>query len=269
MFLGAMEMDCKKISFANAIDLYFKSIPLPEWACLGYLKAIKPYCISEAIWRKRYLTYLTKHEIVQSEGVSFLFKAWGVVLRIVSCGLFAIIQFGGGVIPFLRWSPEEEDFQNDVKIEKELINEEVRMDIEWNLLNLDCRLYPSTFKATFDKQSQMDALEVLDILQTQKAKKYVNKVGSKIGLKRTQKLSLIPPNKHARLFSNESEANESTSGDDSFLDDNTERDFKNMTSDKFVKGFKNDSNWKLKDGRRIIYALTANIARVANIFLTK
>ncbi|CAG8496457.1 4488_t:CDS:2, partial [Gigaspora rosea] len=205
----------------------------------------------------------------------------GVVSRIVSCGLFAVIQLGGGVVPPKRlcelsgWPPEEEDFWNDVKIEKELINEEVCMDIEWNLLNLDCSLYPSTSKVTFDKKSQMDALEVLDISRTQKAKEFVNKVSSKLGLKRTQKHSLTPPNKHARLSDNESEANASTSEDsedDSLLDDNTERDLKNMTYDEFVKGFKNESNesnWKLKNGRRIIDVLTENVARVSTIFSGK
>ncbi|CAG8787563.1 3726_t:CDS:2, partial [Gigaspora rosea] len=257
-----------------AIDLYFKSIPPPEWAYLGYLKAIKPYCISEArslddqkvIWRKYYITYLSnliireKDEARKKYAICLIQQAWGVVPRIVSCGLFAVIQLGGGVVPSLK------DFWNDVKIEKELINKEVCMDVEWNLINLDCSLYPSTSKATFDKKSQMDALEVLDVSRTQKAKEYANKVSSKIGLKRTQKQSMTPPNKHARFSDNESESNEITIEDDSFLDDNTERDLKNMTFDEFVKGFKNESNWKLKDGRRIIDVLTSNVARVVNIF---
>ncbi|RIB04528.1 hypothetical protein C2G38_673991 [Gigaspora rosea] len=226
--------------FYDAIDSYFKSTPPPEWTYLGCLKAIKPYCISEArslddqkdVWRHRYITYLSKLIIGEKNEIR---KKYAICL----------IQQG--------WPPEEEDFWNDVKIEKELINEEV----------------------TFDKKSQMDALEVLDISRTQKAKEFVNKVSSKLGLKRTQKHSLTPPNKHARLSDNESEANASTSEDsedDSLLDDNTERDLKNMTYDEFVKGFKNESNesnWKLKNGRRIIDVLTENVARVSTIFSGK
>ncbi|RIB01104.1 hypothetical protein C2G38_1047997 [Gigaspora rosea] len=107
----------------------------------------------------------------------------------------------------------------------------------------------------------MGALEILDISRPQKVKEYVNNISSKIGLKQTHKQSLTPPNKHAKLSDNENEANESTSEEDSFLD---QRDLKAMTFDEFVKGFKNESNWRLKDGHRIIDVLTANVVRVAN-----
>ncbi|CAG8694716.1 14199_t:CDS:2, partial [Gigaspora rosea] len=229
------------------------STPPPEWTYLGFLKAIKPYCIisearsivdQKAIWRKRH-GCRSSHCILRS---------------------FAVVQLGEGVVPPKRLCelsrrPPEEDFWNEVKIEKQLINKEVCMDIEWNLLDLDCNLYPSTSKAILDKKSQMGALEILDISRPQKVKEYVNNISSKIGLKQTHKQSLTPPNKHAKLSDNENEANESTSEEDSFLD---QRDLKAMTFDEFVKGFKNESNWRLKDGHRIIDVLTANVVRVAN-----
>ncbi|CAG8808659.1 2894_t:CDS:2, partial [Gigaspora rosea] len=67
---------------------------------------------------------------------------WGVVPRIVSCGLFAVIQLGAGVVPSLRRLPEE-DFWDDVKIEK--INQ------------------------------RPPSIKNLDISRTQKEKEYVNK----------------------------------------------------------------------------------------------
>ncbi|CAG8800724.1 19620_t:CDS:2, partial [Gigaspora rosea] len=91
--LGAM--DCKKFPFDDAIDLYFKSTPPPEWTYLGFLKAIKPYCISEArsivdqkaIWRKRYLTYLSNLNIEEKNGIAKKYAA------------YLIQQLGGGVVP--------------------------------------------------------------------------------------------------------------------------------------------------------------------------
>ncbi|CAG8645014.1 7976_t:CDS:2, partial [Racocetra persica] len=107
-------MDYEKFLFDEVIDSYFKNTPLPEWTYMGYLKTIRPYFISEArmlkdqkaIWRKRYLTYLTKCEIVQPE------------------------ELREGVVPSLNMgcrssgSLPEEDFWNDVKIKKQLMNKE-------------------------------------------------------------------------------------------------------------------------------------------------
>ncbi|CAG8810269.1 26941_t:CDS:2, partial [Gigaspora margarita] len=172
---------------------------------------------------------IAKREIVQPEGVSFLFKAWGVVPRIASCGLFAVIQLGGGVVPSLRHPPEK-DFWNDVKTEKKLINKEVCMDIVWNLLDLDCNKYPSTFKATFDKNLKWMHWNFLTFHELKNSKR---------GLKRTQEHYLTSQNKHARFSDYEREVDESTSEDDSFLGDETEKDLKVMTFDEYME-------WKLK-----------------------
>ncbi|RGB28917.1 hypothetical protein C1646_714855 [Rhizophagus diaphanus] len=49
-----------------AINSYFDNTPVLEWSYLGFLKALKPYCITDpntienqnSIWRKRYLSCL-------------------------------------------------------------------------------------------------------------------------------------------------------------------------------------------------------------------
>lgn len=59
---------------------------------------------------------------------------------------------------------------------------------------------------------------------------------------------------HARFSDYEREVNESTSEDDSFLGDETEKDLKVMTFDEYLEWVKLET----KDGRRIIDVLTTN-----------
>ncbi|KAF0467314.1 hypothetical protein F8M41_026032 [Gigaspora margarita] len=139
---------------------------------------------------KKFL-FAAKREIVQPEGVSFLFKAWGVVPRIASCGLFAVIQLGGGVVPSLSMGCRSSGIHLKkisgmmFKTEKQLINKE----------------------GTFDKNLKWMHWKFLTFHEL-KSKKY-----------------------HARFSDYEREVNESTSEDDSFLGDETEKDLKVMTFD--------------------------------------
>ena len=58
-----------------SIKSYFDSTPVLAWSYLGFLKALKSYCVSgehslddlKAIWRKRYLTFLSKF-LIEEEG---------------------------------------------------------------------------------------------------------------------------------------------------------------------------------------------------------
>ncbi|CAG8602942.1 4892_t:CDS:2 [Dentiscutata erythropus] len=79
---------------------------------------------------------------------------------------------------------------------------------------------------------RIDTIEVLDITQTQKAKVYISKVGSKIGLKQIQKKS------YTRLSDYETENNKNTNEDNLFSGDKTKENFKTITFDKFINRFK-------------------------------
>ncbi|CAG8790535.1 11399_t:CDS:2, partial [Racocetra persica] len=68
---------------------------------------------------------------------------------------------------------------------------------------------------TFEKKCRMDALEVLDISQTQETREYISKF---------------------------SDYKTNTSEDDLFSGNEAEENFKVMTFDEFINRYKNESN---------------------------
>ncbi|CAG8723401.1 866_t:CDS:2, partial [Funneliformis mosseae] len=113
--------------------------------------ALKTNCVSEvrsqkSIWRKRYLTYLSNVLIEEQDGIS---KERVTFLIQQGYRPFYGMEYRSSKRP-----PEEENFWNGVKTEKDL------MDI-------------------FDKQSQIDALNVLEATRNQKSEEYVDKVNSR------------------------------------------------------------------------------------------
>ncbi|GBC51999.2 hypothetical protein GLOIN_2v1472911 [Rhizophagus irregularis DAOM 181602=DAOM 197198] len=128
---------------------------------MGFLEALKTNCVSEvrsladqkSIWRKRYLTYLSnvlieKQDSISKERATFLIQQ---IMRNSILDIPSLLIFTN------RIPPEEENFWNNVKTEKDLM---VKEDI-------------------FNKQSQIDALNVLEVTCNQKCEEYVDKINSR------------------------------------------------------------------------------------------
>uniref|UniRef100_U9UL86 Uncharacterized protein n=1 Tax=Rhizophagus irregularis (strain DAOM 181602 / DAOM 197198 / MUCL 43194) TaxID=747089 RepID=U9UL86_RHIID len=184
----------------NLINLYFESTPISEWSYMGFLEALKTNCVSEvrsladqkSIWRKRYLTYLSnvlieKQDSISKERATFLIQQYRVSFLSVTvvryCSSRKIMRNSILDIPSLliftnRIPPEEENFWNNVKTEKDLMVKETSQSAN----DFGCVLI---FKDIFNKQSQIDALNVLEVTCNQKCEEYVDKINSR-SLKREE-----------------------------------------------------------------------------------
>ncbi|CAG8573790.1 17908_t:CDS:2 [Funneliformis caledonium] len=134
-----------------SIKSYFESTPVLAWSYLDFLKTLKSYCILEerslddlkSIWRKQ---------------GAILFVVWDAIPQRCISRSSAITQPREDAVLLEKRPPEEENFWDGVRLDKELM---IREDV-------------------FDKKSQIEALDVLCVSRSQKSNEYVNKINSHI-----------------------------------------------------------------------------------------
>ncbi|CAG8572171.1 12169_t:CDS:2 [Funneliformis mosseae] len=168
-----------------SIKSYFESTPVLAWSYLDFLKTLKSYCVSEerslddlkfhmeeavSMLPNRFISKPSWVKSTRPRRGAVLFVVWSAVPQRCISRSSAVARPREGAVLLEVWGavprcdrcgkrpPEEENFWDGVRLDKELM---IREDV-------------------FDKKSQIEALDVLCVSRSRKSNEYVNKINSHI-----------------------------------------------------------------------------------------